>query len=610
MASISFNDEKSLNRIYRYDASAGTFSSNLYASSAFDYFDDNAAVGDCIYFGMYKNAYGMYDDLKFYVGTPLSATSITVVWEYYNGSDGNMMNGTWTALPGLTDNTNAFQNSGENWVTFDVPDDWYNYGYININGSRLYYHHWIRCRITAVDGITEGGAQSTQVVKAKNFAMIVGDYTSETPATLDDIYNASVAGGWGMVDKWDDYFYRVKCHLLFGNSYFETKNEALLMTVNRTFIIFSNSAMRAGEVQYGDVAHSGSYISWIVKGCSMEPRFCSENSRIYATTFRPIILSGGYNYHAIWGGGFDKGETIDVRLERPRSIDMGNASLGFHKRFALVGKDKTGEGVENIGAILQDCQFRGMGRGIYATGSGSGAGTHRYIHSPDLRGNTIPAKTWALKWHCNIIDGNMTLPFTGDIWNSSGNTGTFIIWYSLLLKVIDENENPIEANVLIKDVNGDEKLNRACNQDGYANDESGTATSGADGSITDTSKNWSENEWNMREVYITGGTGAGQRRIISDTTANTLSVKPNWETNPDSTSRYIIIPYMHYATYSTPNDVDTVETKKTPHTMEVKKAGYQTYKEKFTADEKIDWVIRLGKTLNNNFSKRCKVNYY
>lgn len=50
-------------------------------------------------------------------------------------------------------------------------------------------------------------------------------------------------------------------------------------------------------------------------------------------------------------------------------------------------------------------------------------------------------------------------------------------------------------------------------------------------------------------------------------------------------------------------------TMQTPHTIEIKKAGYQTYKKKFTLDEKIDWRIRLRKVTEVNLSKRARISY-
>lgn len=45
-------------------------------------------------------------------------------------------------------------------------------------------------------------------------------------------------------------------------------------------------------------------------------------------------------------------------------------------------------------------------------------------------------------------------------------------------------------------------------------------------------------------IIVTGGTGAGQSRIIYDwvSTTDTASVSPNWTTTPDNTSTYLVIP--------------------------------------------------------------------
>lgn len=45
-------------------------------------------------------------------------------------------------------------------------------------------------------------------------------------------------------------------------------------------------------------------------------------------------------------------------------------------------------------------------------------------------------------------------------------------------------------------------------------------------------------------LWITGGTGAGQRRIVHDSvdTTDTVSISPNWDATPDNTSTYILYP--------------------------------------------------------------------
>lgn len=72
--------------------------------------------------------------------------------------------------------------------------------------------------------------------------------------------------------------------------------------------------------------------------------------------------------------------------------------------------------------------------------------------------------------------------------------------------------------------------------------KSGTATSGASGSITDTNRKEEDDFWKGGVVEIIAGTGDNQSRDITGFTQSTgvIAVTPNWETAPDSTSIYRI----------------------------------------------------------------------
>ena len=72
----------------------------------------------------------------------------------------------------------------------------------------------------------------------------------------------------------------------------------------------------------------------------------------------------------------------------------------------------------------------------------------------------------------------------------------------------------------------------------------GTAQTGAAGSITlATSAIATANYYDGSVVYITGGTGIGQARIISSYAASRVAtVSENWSITPDNTSTYIIKP--------------------------------------------------------------------
>jgi hypothetical protein len=69
--------------------------------------------------------------------------------------------------------------------------------------------------------------------------------------------------------------------------------------------------------------------------------------------------------------------------------------------------------------------------------------------------------------------------------------------------------------------------------------ESGTATSGAAASLTDTAQAWTVNDYVGDFLVITAGTGAGQTRRITSNTATTLTVA-TWTVTPLIASTYTI----------------------------------------------------------------------
>lgn len=69
--------------------------------------------------------------------------------------------------------------------------------------------------------------------------------------------------------------------------------------------------------------------------------------------------------------------------------------------------------------------------------------------------------------------------------------------------------------------------------------DSGTASAGGATTLTDSSKSWGTDQWIAYQVRITGGTGIGQVRPITDSTGTVLTVAA-WTTQPDATSTYVI----------------------------------------------------------------------
>ena len=81
----------------------------------------------------------------------------------------------------------------------------------------------------------------------------------------------------------------------------------------------------------------------------------------------------------------------------------------------------------------------------------------------------------------------------------------------------------------------------------YIMGEGGLATSGSSSTLVDTNMglrgSWSTDQWAGFFLKIVEGTGAGQiRTIASNTNAGSITISgDNWDTNPDTTSRYVIV---------------------------------------------------------------------
>lgn len=130
--------------------------------TSFDYFPDTFTAGDYIIFEQNMRFWG----LRFYVGTPIVADSVSFVWEYYRA-------GVWTPINVI--NGDALTKGGQQDVFFSIPlNDW-----AGQTGKGLQ----VRVRVASVANPTEGGAQSTDYVRFLERA-----YVGTGKVTLDNYY--------------------------------------------------------------------------------------------------------------------------------------------------------------------------------------------------------------------------------------------------------------------------------------------------------------------------------------------------------------------------------------------------------------------------------------
>jgi RHS repeat-associated protein len=74
----------------------------------------------------------------------------------------------------------------------------------------------------------------------------------------------------------------------------------------------------------------------------------------------------------------------------------------------------------------------------------------------------------------------------------------------------------------------------------------GTPSAATGTTLSDSTKNWTTNQWQYDAVQITSGTDAGQIQTITGNSSNQLTVSPGWTGSPpDGTSTYVILPYKN-----------------------------------------------------------------
>lgn len=178
----------SSSRVYRYDAGTATYSADLHAGTC-DLFTDDFQVNDALYFAPSGDTTNFSRGLVFNIATAIAATSYTLVWEYMNRNTG-----AWTALPAGTylDQTNQLTVLGVCRFLFRLPMDMDST--YTVNGLNAW---WLRCRVSAVDTPTQGGAQGATIFKRVGMTFACSGSTTADPFYFDDFIAALVAEGYG-----------------------------------------------------------------------------------------------------------------------------------------------------------------------------------------------------------------------------------------------------------------------------------------------------------------------------------------------------------------------------------------------------------------------------
>lgn len=118
----------------------------------------SASVNDAFYVGNDRP----FQSITYDISTA-GNYSIVIAWEYWDGS-------AWAALGPLVDDTDSFQTTGVNTVSFVVPDDWEQ---VDVNGVTAYY---VRSRIDVINSYTGFPVATTiQVTTPEDQSLTFGE---------------------------------------------------------------------------------------------------------------------------------------------------------------------------------------------------------------------------------------------------------------------------------------------------------------------------------------------------------------------------------------------------------------------------------------------------
>jgi len=537
MAVTYKSSNKALSHLYVYDSSAGTYSSNYAGVAAHDLFPDDATIDDIIYFG----ATTKFSDLYFNIGTALVAGAITLTWEYWDAYAGS-----WQTLT-VTDNTNSFQTAGANTVLFAPPIRWaIGYSGNDPKPNNISGKYWVRCRITAVTSLTEGGANQTTAIYSKEAKIVAtGTYTDFMPS----LYSADVAGSWGVIQRqimFDNhgYNYCISVPIDIGDGLI-----ASTATITSDVVELMDGAILR------DVANGALNItnSVFIDHQCYGPGMGSSGKVIVTYGTVSFLTWVGHNndFPSYGEGPIFKLNTSKVSIFAGRQQRWGGYAPGFKSVFPAVVSDCI------LNVVVRGSWYGGDVDNISLTSattfpSGSGRAIQKNIKS--TAGSIVGYMDGASYTHMILVNPyfpNSDVSNPAKFFTYSCANNDFYITYGFKVKVIDAVGNPISGAVII--------IQNEQNTQNYGfNMTNGTDISGP--FTTDANGETSEVALLRYKHYNSTRTG-----------------------------------YWKYCDTTVDYGVSTVT---------ISKSGYQTKTIKYTMDRKREEVEVLEKVKDLNFSKK------
>ena len=303
-------------------------------------------------------------------------------------------------------------------------------------------------------GGCEGG--SITYDNGTNTITIVG-FSESSPCTFEDIYQADVANGWGVVSKQGDNQYEFRCKLQIGDGTYETwlvdANKAISHTINDNFIsILANGHFRCGTVvdeanrttKDGCFIYTNSSNKYILT-ISDEGAIELYSTTISAPSGTRFSLPKSTQLHKIWNCNIIGVTTFG-----------GPAKVDFYRTNWQTGSGPRFTTVNSRDIRLTDCEI-----GLYLY----------YLRNPvtirdyKMVGEEYSFVTYGTQPGADLYAINVNCKWK--IMWKYGSRGKIYRQYSFNLKVVDEGGNPINgAKVKVYNKSGNLVLENTTDADG------------------------------------------------------------------------------------------------------------------------------------------------
>lgn len=594
----------------------------------FDYFEDTDTADAAIYFSCHCHKFsGLELDIK----TAITATDLVLVWEY------RKYDNTWVALSDVVDGTAQFTNTGVQSVTWTVPTDWATGGYLVSTATTGYLYTWgfqVRCRISSVTSLSEGGRNNATKVKDYCNGIYIGDGGSYT---VDDIVTADTAGGWGVITKdtsGNSYF--LSCSLLIHNG-------TLTLDGWRTLVVGKTGITTVSPTASGS-ASDGAVIELFDDGTLTMGKkdgygFGYYGAKLILNSCTRSMVSnqtGGY-----WGG------TLNMYGSQFITQGIGGCGLSIASKIDIL--DSLIETIYRQPLYFQDKSVGTMSRTSINTSS-------FYCYTGNVTFSAILfGRSNSHTWQYLLSGGNNArisdtyLASVEQVYVSQASTFDILDcrgiptktcadnyaqyeylneMYTFGLKVVDEAGDPIEgATVTLKDKNG----NTALFEDSFVWSNGSINYIYNLTSISDTSASCSTSSYtNVGDYLRVGGeiikvtakpsstTYTVERnqtgtfaRVVTATTAGRVpafrlnesgTTDANGELKNNTTYDYIVL----YEQTGRISNVSTVYSLY-PFTLTIAKDGYETYTAELTINTKTALTITLKSVVKNRKTTEGRV---